>query len=95
MAEQGSRRYPIEEALRAKKALRDKAGLPPELFPVGAFVGMISDEIESLRQRGHSDQDIAETISAHSKIEITAAEIAEHYAGPEQRHPGEQHQRGE
>jgi hypothetical protein len=48
MTEQGSREYPIEEALRAQKALRDKAGLPTELFPVGAFVGMISNEIESL-----------------------------------------------
>jgi hypothetical protein len=87
MAEQGSKEYPVEEALRAQKALRDKAGLPPEQFSIGAFVGMVSDEIESLRQRGHSDQEIADTIQAHSKIEITAAEIAEHYAGPEQRHP--------
>jgi hypothetical protein len=87
MTEQGSKQYPIEEALRAQKALRDKAGLPPEQFPVDAFVGMISDEIKSLRQRGHSDQEIADTINAHSKIEITAAEIAEHYAPPEQRHP--------
>ena len=86
MTDQGSKQYPLEEALRAQKALRDKAGLPPEQFPVPAFVGMISDEIENLRQRGHSDEEIAETIRAHSKIEITAAEIAEHYAGTEQRH---------
>lgn len=82
MTEQGSREYPIEEALRAQKALRDKAGLPTELFPVGAFVGMISDAIESLRQSGYSDQEIADTIRAHSKIEISAAQIAQHYAGP-------------
>jgi hypothetical protein len=87
MTEQGSGEYPIEEALPAQKALRDKAGLPTELFPVGAFVGMISDAIESLRQSGYSDQEIADTIRAHSKIEISAAEIAQHYAGPEQRHP--------
>ena len=94
MTEQGKKQYPIEEALRAQKALRDKAGLPPEQFPLDAFVGMISDEIESLRQRGHSDQEIAETIRAHSKIEISAAEIGEHYAAPEQRHPEEHPQRG-
>ena len=63
--------YPIEEALRAQKALRQQAGLGPELFPIEAFVGMISDEIETLRSKGHSDEDIARTISSNSKIEIT------------------------
>jgi hypothetical protein len=38
MTEQGSGEYPIEEALPAQKALRDKAGLPTELFPVGALL---------------------------------------------------------
>ncbi len=44
--------YPIEQALRAQKALREAAGLGPEMFPVEAFVGMISDEIEQLRSQG-------------------------------------------
>ncbi len=78
--------YPIEEALRAQKALREMAGLEAELFPVEAFVGMISDEIETLRKQGHSDEEIARTIREHSKIEISAADIAENYAGPEERH---------
>lgn len=83
------RKYPLEEALRAQKALRDKAGLAPEMFPVDQFVGMISDEIESMRQRGHSDQEIAETIRSSSAIEVTAADIQEHYAPASQRHPHE------
>lgn len=78
--------YPIEEALRAQKALRDLAGLPAEMFPVQAFVGMISDEIETLRKQGHADEEIARTISAHSSIAITADEIAQNYATPEERH---------
>ena len=41
--------YSLEQAIRAQKALRDAAGLSPEMFPVQAFVGMISDEIEKLR----------------------------------------------
>jgi hypothetical protein len=81
--------YPIEQALRAQKALREAAGLAPETFPVDAFVGMISDEIEVLRQRGRSDAEIARLIADHSLIEITASEIAAHYASPEQRHPRE------
>ncbi len=78
--------YPVDEAIRAQKALRALAGLGPEMFPVQAFVGMISDEVETLRGQGHSDAQIAQTIAANSNIAITAEEIAAHYASPEQRH---------
>lgn len=82
--------YSLEDALAAQKALRELGGLPPERFPVQAFVGMISDEIEHLRKLGKSDTEIADTIGRNSKIVISAAEIAENYASPEQRHaPGE------
>ena len=80
------RTFPIEEALRAQSALRGAAGLGAEMFPVEAFVGMVSDEIEQLRARGMSDQDIAALVASNSKIEISAADIAEHYAPPEKRH---------
>jgi hypothetical protein len=78
--------YPIEEAIKAQRALRDAAGLEPEQFPLQAFVGMISDEVESLRKRGRSDHEIASIIQRNSAIEITASEIAENYASPEARH---------
>lgn len=78
--------YPVEEALKAQKYLREAAGLGPEQFPIQAFVGMISDEIESLRGRGKTDEEIATMIRKNSAIEISAAEIAENYASPEQRH---------
>lgn len=78
--------YPLEEALKAQKSLRDAAGLAPEQFPMQAFVGMISDEIEVLRKRGKSDSDIAAIILQSSSIEITASDISENYAPPEQRH---------
>lgn len=81
-----ARSYSIEEALRAQKALRDMAGLPVETFPIQAFVGMISDEVEVLRNQGHSDEAIAATIQANSGISITPTEIAENYASPEVRH---------
>ena len=84
------RMYPVEEAIKAQKTLREAAGLGPEQFPVQAFVGMISDEIESLRKRGKSDEEIAAMIRQSSAIEISADEIAENYASPEQRqHHGE------
>ena len=76
----------LTEALRAQKALRDLAGLPPETFPVEAFVGMISDEVEALRRRGHDDEAIAAVIRESSGIRISAAEIQANYAPPELRH---------
>jgi hypothetical protein len=82
--------YSIEEAIKAQRALRDAAGLAPERFPIQAFVGMISDEIESLRKRGRTDEEIASIIQSNSAIEISAGEIAESYASPEERqHHGE------
>ena len=44
--------YPVEEAVKAQRALRSAAGLGPKMFPVQAFVGMISDEIDLLRKAG-------------------------------------------
>ena len=82
-----SKTYPVEEALKAQKSLREAASLSPEQFPIQAFVGMISDEIESLRKRGKSDEQIADIIQRNSAIEITASEIAGNYASPEQRDP--------
>ena len=81
--------YPIEEAVRAQRALRQLAGLGQEQFPVAAFVGMISDEIETLRKQGRTDQQIADAISQNSSIAITPEDIAANYAPPEQRHPGD------
>lgn len=80
------RTYPIEEALRAQKALREAAGLEPEMFPVAAFVGMISDEIDQLRLQGKTDEEIAGLVASSSSISLTASEIADHYATPEERH---------
>ena len=79
----------LDEALKAQKALRDAAGSGPEEFPLPAFIGMISDEVETLRGMGKSDDEIAAIIQANSSIRITAEEIREHYATPEQRHSGE------
>ncbi len=78
--------YPVEQALRAQNALREAAGLSPEMFPIEAFVGMISDEIEQLRSQGKTDQEIAALIAANSDIEITSSDIAQNYATPEERH---------
>ncbi len=79
--------YPLEQALRAQKALRDAAGLEREMFLVEAFFGMICDEIDALRAQGRSDAEMAALVGESSSISLTAEEIAEHYALPEERHP--------
>lgn len=80
------RTFSLDEALKAQRALREAAGLGEEKFPVEAFVGMISDEVESLRKNGKSDDEIISIIRRSSAIEITPAELRDNYASPEQRH---------
>lgn len=79
----------LQQALRAQRALRDAAGLGEEQFPVEAFVGMISDEVDALRQKGHTDEQIAALIRKNGDIPITADELAAHYAPASQRHQPE------
>jgi hypothetical protein len=80
------RTYTIEEGLNAQSALRAAAGIAPEEFPIEALVGMISDEIETLRTQGKSDDQIAALIRKNSNVEISSDEIAANYAPPEARH---------
>ena len=79
--------YRLEDALRALESLREAAGLGPELFPLPAFVGMISDEVETLRGQGKSDEEIVGLVRAGSGIEISAEDLRVHYATAEQRSP--------
>lgn len=84
----GKNEITLHAALEAQKALRHAANLGEESFPLEAFVGMVSDEIEQLRILGRSDEQIASIIRNSSSVQITAAEIAAHYAPPERRgHP--------
>ena len=75
----------LAAALEAQKALRNAANLGEETFPVEAFVGMVSDEIEELRKLSRSDEQIASIIQSNSPVRITAAEIAANYAPSERR----------
>jgi hypothetical protein len=50
-----SKLYALDEAVKAPMAQRSQAGLGAEMFSLEAFVGTISDEVESLRKQGHTD----------------------------------------
>ena len=77
--------FTLEEAIAAQRAMRRNLGLDEETFPVPAFVGMVSDEIEKLRSAGRSDGEIADIVRQATGKTIAADDIAEHYATPEQR----------
>ena len=75
--------FTLPEALRAQKHMRDALGLGEERFPVPAFINMVSDEIEQLRNAGKTD---GEESSGHA---LTEADIARYYTPAEDRHSNE------
>jgi hypothetical protein len=72
-------------AADAQTALRKALGLPAEQFPVRAFIGMISDEIEQLRHQGEDDSAIARLVVQATGKAITAEMITQFYASPHDR----------
>jgi hypothetical protein len=80
--------FSVSEAVAVQRELRRSLGLADEAFPIPAFVGMISDEIEQFRAAGKSDADVAEVIKTVVGREVSAETIARFYAPPEQRRGG-------
>ncbi|KQM67951.1 hypothetical protein ASE75_03495 [Sphingomonas sp. Leaf17] len=80
--------FNLEEAIRAQRALRESLGLEEEVFPVEAFVEMISDEVEQMRAAGRSDADIVAIVARTTGQQIDPSDIATHYIAPEHRHGG-------
>jgi hypothetical protein len=77
--------FTLGEAIAAQRALRQALGLGEETFPMPAFVGMISDEIEQHRKAGRSDQEIADLIRTATGKSVNPAALEAYYATPEQR----------
>jgi hypothetical protein len=77
--------FTLVQALKAQQALRDAAQLPAEEFPVQAFIGMLSDEIEALRVIGKTDDEITEVINGAAGTKLSASDVVRHYASQAQR----------
>jgi hypothetical protein len=69
------RTYTAEQVARAARELRDAAGAGEERFTTEQVVSMLGDEVRLLRERGFSDDRIADLFSAF-EIPVTASEIA-------------------
>ena len=80
-----STEFTIDESIRAQKAMRAELDMPEETFPIPAFVGMVSDEIDKLRAAGRSDADIAAIVEKATGKALPPDAIAQHYATPDER----------
>ncbi len=54
--------YSLAEALAAQKALRDAAGAEDEVFDLADVIGMVSEEIDMLKDQGKSYAEMAAMI---------------------------------
>ncbi len=77
--------FTAQEAMAVQRELRRSLGLGPEAFPLPAFIGMISDEIEQFRASGRPDADIVALIKNTIGRDVAPSEIAQHYAPPDAR----------
>lgn len=77
--------FTASQAADAQTALRKALGLPPEHFPLPAFIGMISEEIEQLRKTGKTDEEITAIIEEATWVKIAAQAVTDFYALPEKR----------
>ena len=69
--------YTADQVARAARELRDAAGAPEERFSAAQVVTMLSDEVRLLRERGFSDERIADLFGGFD-IQVSAEEIARH-----------------
>ncbi len=67
--------YTADQVARAARELRDAAGAPQEHFTSAQVVNMLADEVRLLRERGFSDQRIADLFTGFD-IAVTSDEIS-------------------
>lgn len=67
--------YTADQVARAARELRDAAGAPHEHFTATQVITMLSDEVRLLRERGFSDERIAELFGGFD-IQVSPEDIA-------------------
>lgn len=74
--------YPLEDVVKALAALRSAARMQPERLPLPRVIAMLSETIQSLREQGRPDDEIAAIISGNSVINVDAGCIQRFYVEP-------------
>lgn len=77
--------FSAEQAVRAQRDLRAALGLGEEAFALPAFIGMISDEIQQMRQAGRTDAEVIDIVAKATGQAISAEDLTRFYASPEDR----------
>ncbi len=67
--------YTADQVARAARELREAAGTSQERFTAAQVVNMLADEVRLLRERGFSDQRIADLFTGFD-IAVTPEEIS-------------------
>ena len=67
--------YTADQVARAARELREAAGASEERFTSNQVVNMLADEVRLLRERGFSDQRIADLFTGFD-IQVTPDDIA-------------------
>jgi hypothetical protein len=70
-------RFTADQVATAARELREAAGAEEELFSAGQVISMLGEEIRLLRERGFTDQRIADLLSGFD-ICITPEQIAQY-----------------
>jgi len=71
------RMYTTTQLAQAARELREAARAEEQTVTAGEAIEMLDDEIRLLRERGFSDEQIAELFTGFD-IEVTTAQIAQH-----------------
>lgn len=79
--------FTADQAAQIATALRREAGLEPQRFTAEDFVGMISDEVDDLRAKGKSDEEIASLIKENG-ANLSGEDIRKYYVPRERRQHG-------
>jgi hypothetical protein len=69
--------YTTVQIALAARELREAAGAEEERFTAGHVIAMLDDEIRMLRERGFTDERIANLFTGFD-IEVTTEQIAQH-----------------
>ena len=77
--------FSLAEALAAQKALRDAAGAEDEAFDLADVVGMVSDEIDMLKDQGKSYAEMAALIQTSTGKPVTADDVEKYYVPADER----------